>query len=180
MAHGYLMHEFLSPLSNKRTDEFGGTFENRVRFPLKVAGALRAIWPAHLPLFVRISCTDWVEGGWDLPQSIAFCRELKKIGVDLIDCSSGALVPHAKIPVGPGFQVPLAASIRKEVDIPTGAVGMITQPAQAEQIIATGQADVVFLAREMLRDPYWPLHAAHALGVDVPWPEQYERAKPHF
>jgi 2,4-dienoyl-CoA reductase-like NADH-dependent reductase (Old Yellow Enzyme family) len=180
MAHGYLLHEFLSPLSNKRTDEFGGVFENRVRFPLKVASALRAIWPAHLPLFVRISSTDWVEGGWDLSQSIDLCRELKKIGVDLIDCSSGALVPYAKIPVGPGFQVPFAASIRKEADIPTGSVGMITQPAQAEQIIATGQADAVLLAREMLRDPNWPLHAAHALGVDMPWPGQYERAKPHF
>ncbi len=179
MAHGYLLHEFLSPLSNKRTDEFGGPFENRIQFPLKVAAAVRGVWPSDLPLFVRISCTDWVEGGWDLPQSIEFCRKLKEIGVDLIDCSSGALVPHARIPVGPGFQVPFAAAIRKEAAVPTGAVGLITQPIQAEQIVATGQADAVFLAREMLRQPYWPLLAAHALHADVVWPDQYGRAKPH-
>lgn len=177
MAHGYLAHEFLSPLSNKRTDEFGGKLENRIRFPLEVARAARDVWPANRPLFVRISCTDWVAGGWDLAQSIAFSRRLKEVGVDLIDCSSGALVPDARIPAGPGFQVPFAAAIRKETGLPTGAVGMIIEPAQAEQIIATEQADAVLLAREMLRDPYWPLRAARALRVDVPWPVQYERAK---
>ncbi len=177
MAHGYLLHEFLSPISNHRRDKFGGSLDNRARFPLKVARAVRAVWPEHLPLFVRISCTDWVEGGWDLTQSIEFCRMLKQAGVDLIDCSSGALVPDAVIPAGPGFQVPFAASIRKEVGIATGAVGFITSPVQAEQITATGQADVVLLAREMLRQPYWPLYAARSLGVDVPWPEPYGRAK---
>jgi len=177
MAHGYLLHEFLSPISNQRQDDFGGTLNNRARFPLKVVRAVRAVWPEHLPLFVRISCTDWVEGGWDLVQSIEFCRMLKKTGVDLIDCSSGALVPDAVIPAGPGFQVPFASSIREEVGIATGAVGFITSPVQAEQITATGQADVILLAREMLRRPYWPLYAARCLGVDVPWPKQYERAK---
>ncbi len=177
MAHGYLMHEFLSPLSNRRTDEFGGAFDNRVRLPLRVAAALREIWPANRPVFVRISCTDWVEGGWDLEQSIEFCRKLKEIGIDLIDCSSGALVPYAKIPAGPGFQVPFAQEIRKRAGIPTGAVGFITRPEQAEQIVATGQADVVLLAREMLRRPYWALHAARALHADTAWPVQYERAK---
>ena len=177
MAHGYLLHEFLSPISNHREDRFGGSLENRVRFPLKVVRAVRAVWPEHLPLFVRISCTDWVEGGWDLDQSIKFCEMLKGEGVDLIDCSSGAMVPDAVIPAGPGFQVPFAASIRKEVGIATGAVGFITSPAQAEQITATGQADVVLLAREMLRNPYWPLQTAQSLRVDVPWPKQYLRAK---
>jgi len=179
MAHGYLLHEFLSPLSNKRADRYGGSFRNRVRFPLEVASALRGIWPGNLPLFVRISCTDWVEGGWDLEQSIEFCRSLKDIGVDLVDCSSGALVPYAKIPAGPGFQVPFAAAIRKSVGIATGAVGFITDPVQAEKIIAAGDADAVLLAREMLRQPYWPLHAAQALKAEIDWPKQYERAKPH-
>jgi len=177
MAHGYLLHEFLSPLSNHRQDQFGGTTENRTRFPLKVARAVRAVWPEHLPLFVRISCTDWVEGGWDLSQSIEFCRMLKQTGVDLIDCSSGGLVPDAVLPAGPGFQVPFSAAIKKEVAIATGAVGFITSPVQAEQITATGQADVILMAREMLRHPYWPMHAAGALGVDVPWPRQYDRAR---
>jgi len=178
MAHGYLLHEFLSPISNHRRDQFGGSLENRARFPLKVARAVRSVWPEHLPVFVRISCTDWVEGGWDLNQSIKFCRMLKQEGIDLIDCSSGAMVPDALIPAGPGFQVPFAASIRSEVGIATGAVGLITSPVQAEQITATGQADVILLAREMLRQPYWPLHAAQSLRADVPWPKQYERAKP--
>ncbi len=178
MAHGYLLHQFLSPLSNKRSDEFGGTFENRIRLPLMVAEAVRAVWPSRLPVFVRISCTDWVEGGWDLAQSIELCRKLKEAGVDLIDCSSGALVPDAKIPAGPGFQVPFAAAVRKEARMPTGAVGFITHPVQAEQIVATGQADVVLLAREMLRRPYWPLHAAQVLRADIAWPNQYQRAKP--
>ncbi|MDA8137270.1 MAG: NADH:flavin oxidoreductase/NADH oxidase [Desulfobacteraceae bacterium] len=177
MAHGYLLHEFLSPLSNHRGDAYGGTLQNRLRLPLRVAGQVRKLWPARLPLFVRISCTDWVEGGWDLTQSIQFCRELKALGVDLIDCSSAAVVPDAKVPVAPGFQVPLAAAIRKEAAMATGAVGLITSAVQAEQILATGQADVVLLAREMLRDPYWPLHAAKVLGVDIEWPRQYLRAK---
>jgi 2,4-dienoyl-CoA reductase-like NADH-dependent reductase (Old Yellow Enzyme family) len=178
MAHGYLLHEFLSPLSNRRIDEYGGSLENRMRFPLRVAEGVRKTWPDHLPLFVRISATDWVEGGWDLAQSIELSRRLKGIGIDLIDCSSGALAPKARIPAGPGFQVPFSAAIRKEAQISTGAVGFITHPVQAEQIVATGQADAILMAREFLRQPYWPLHAATALGVDIPWPEQYLRAKP--
>lgn len=178
MAHGYLLHEFLSPLSNQRADEFGGSFGNRIRFPLEVAKEIRQIWPENRPVFVRISCTDWVEGGWDLEQSIEFCRKLREIGVDLIDCSSGALVPYAKIPAGPGYQVPFSEAIRRNVGIATGAVGFITDPAQAEQIVSTGQADAVSLARELLRQPYWPLHAAQALHVNFPWPNQYERARP--
>jgi 2,4-dienoyl-CoA reductase-like NADH-dependent reductase (Old Yellow Enzyme family) len=177
MAHGYLLHEFLSPLSNHRKDDFGGSLENRERFPLKVAANVREVWPEPLPLFVRISCTDWVEGGWDLAQSIDFCRRLKDLGIDLIDCSSGGLVPGALIPAGPGYQTPFAAAIRREVGMPTGTVGYITEPVQAEQIVATGQADVVILAREMLRHPYWPLHAAWRLSADIPWPNQYRRAK---
>ena len=157
---------------------FGGPLDNRVRFPLNVARAVRAVWPERLPLFVRISCTDWVEGGWDFSQSIEFCKRLKQEGIDLIDCSSGGMVPDAVIPAGPGFQVPFAASIRKEVGIATGAVGVVTSAVQAEQITATGQADVVLLAREMLRNPYWPLQAAKSLRVDVPWPKQYDRGKP--
>jgi 2,4-dienoyl-CoA reductase-like NADH-dependent reductase (Old Yellow Enzyme family) len=177
MAHGYLLHEFLSPLSNHRTDDFGSSLENRFRFPLRIAKAVREVWPGDLPLFVRISSRDWVEGGWDLGQSVLLARRLKILGVDLIDCSAGFVIPDEPIPFGPGFQVPFAAAIRKELAIPTGAVGYITDPAQAEQIIATGQADAVFLARQMLRDPYWPLHAARSLGVDIPWPNQYMRAK---
>jgi 2,4-dienoyl-CoA reductase-like NADH-dependent reductase (Old Yellow Enzyme family) len=178
-AHGYLLHEFLSPLSNKRTDEYGGSLENRMRLPLHVARVVREIWPMRLPLLVRISATDWAPGGWDLAQSIEFSRALKIIGVDLIDCSSAALVADAKVPAGPGFQVPFAQAIRKEVAIATGAVGFITEPFQAEQIVATGQADAVLLARELLRDPYWPLHAAQKLGAAVDyWPKQYLRAKP--
>lgn len=177
MAHGYLLHEFLSPLSNHRKDDFGGPLENRWRFPLMVTENVREVWPESLPLFVRISCTDWVEGGWDLGQSIDFCGRLKDLGVDLIDCSSGGLVPDAVIPAGPGYHTPFSAAIRREAAIPTGAVGYITEPAQAEQIIATGRADVVLMAREMLRRPYWPLHAARALNVDIPWPVQYRRAR---
>lgn len=177
MAHGYLLHEFLSPLANQRTDEYGGNLENRLRLPLEIAQTVREVWPEELPLFVRISATDWVEGGWDLAQSIELSRRLKAIGVDLIDCSSGFVVPDAAIPFGPGFQTPFATAIRQHAEIATGTVGMILEPAQAEQIIATGLADAVFLARAMLRDPYWPLHAARALGVEIPWPLQYERAK---
>ena len=177
MAHGYLLHQFLSPLSNRREDEFGGSLENRLRLPLLVTEAVRAAWPAELPLLVRISATDWVPGGWDLEQSLVLCQELKARGVDLVDCSTGGLVPDAVIPAGPGFQVPFAAAVRAAVEIPTGAVGLITAPAQAEQIVATGQADAIFLARELLRHPHWPLDAAKALGVDLEWPAQYRRAK---
>lgn len=175
MAHGYLLHEFLSPLSNQRRDEYGGSFAARVRFPLEVAKAVRRVWPSHLPVFVRISATDWVEGGWDLSQSIELARLLKELGIDLVDCSSGGIVTGVKIPVAPGYQTPFAAAIRRETGIATGAVGMITEPEQAEQIIAGGEADAVLLARAMLRDPYWPLHAAKVLGVDVSWPVQYGR-----
>jgi len=177
MAHGYLLHEFLSPITNQRTDEYGGSLENRTRLPLAVAKTVRAIWPAERPVFVRLSATDWVNGGWDLEQSIQLARWLKELEIDLIDCSSGGLVADAKIPAGPGFQVPFAAAIRAKAGVPTGAVGLITEPYQAEQIIATGQADVVLLAREFLRDPHWPLHAARRLNVDLPWPKQYLRAK---
>ena len=178
MAHGYLLHEFLSPLANQRTDQYGGALENRMRLPLEVARTVRGIWPQHLPVLVRISCTDWTEGGWDLAQSVQFCGALKAVGIDLIDCSSGGLVRHARIPTGPGFQVPFAETIRREAGIATGAVGLITSPEQAEQIVATGQADAVFLGREMLRDPYWPLRAAGALREAIAWPVQYERARP--
>jgi len=177
MAHGYLLHEFLSPLSNHRKDECGGTLENRMRFPLRIAREVREIWPNDLPVFVRISATDWAEGGWDLAQSVELCRRLKDIGIDLIDCSSGGSVPYAVIPAGPGYQTPFATAIRKEVGIPTGTVGFITEPAQAEQIIATDLADAVVLARELLRNPYWPMQAAKALKVDPSWPVQYLRAK---
>ncbi len=177
MAHGYLLHEFLSPLANKREDDYGGSLDNRIRFPLRVAQAVRKQWSDELPLFVRISATDWVKGGWDIGQSIYLVLKLKEIGIDFIDCSSGLAVPNEKIPFGPGFQVPFAARIRADTGLATGSVGFITEPAQAEQIIATGQADAVLLARQMLRDPYWPLHAAKTLGVDVDWPNQYLRAK---
>jgi 2,4-dienoyl-CoA reductase-like NADH-dependent reductase (Old Yellow Enzyme family) len=177
MAHGYLLHEFLSPLANRRDDDYGGSLENRLRLPLRVTAAVREVWPANLPLLVRISATDWVEGGWDVEQSVTLCRELKALGVDLIDCSSGGMVPSATIPAGPGFQTPFAARIRHEVGMATGAVGLITAPMQAEHILRTGQADAVFLARELLRDPYWPLHAAKALHAEVEWPVQYQRAK---
>jgi len=177
MAHGYLLHEFLSPISNHRQDEFGGSLENRLKVPVKVAEIVRKNWPDTLPVFVRISATDWVEHGWDLAQSIAFSRKLRDAGVDLIDCSSGGLVPDAEIPSGPGFQVPFSAAIRREAKIATGAVGLIVNAQQAEQILVCGEADAIVLARAMLRDPYWPLTAAHDLGADIQWPVQYERAK---
>lgn len=177
MAHGYLLHEFLSPLANQRKDEFGGSLENRIRFPLRVAEAVRRSWPEDLPMFVRISAADWVKGGWDIEQSVFLCRKLREVGVDLVDCSSGLVVPDEHIPFGPGFQVPFSARIRSEVEIPTAAVGLITEAVQAEQIVANGEADALFLARQMLRDPYWPLHAAKSLGVEAPWPNQYLRAK---
>jgi 2,4-dienoyl-CoA reductase-like NADH-dependent reductase (Old Yellow Enzyme family) len=177
-AHGYLLHEFLSPLSNQRRDEFGGSLENRVRFPLEVARAVREAFPASLPVFVRISATDWVAGGWDLMQSIQLARRLKDAGVDLIDCSSGGLVADAVVPVAAGYQVPFATAIRREALIPTAAVGLITDPLQAEQVLVRGDADAVFIGRAFLRESQWPLHAAQALDVDVPWPVQYLRAKP--
>jgi 2,4-dienoyl-CoA reductase-like NADH-dependent reductase (Old Yellow Enzyme family) len=175
-AHGYLIHEFLSPLVNTRTDGYGGSFDNRVRLCLEVVDAVRAVWPERQPLFVRISATDWKEGGWDLDQSVALASRLRERGVDLVDCSSGGAVADAKITVGPGYQVPFAARVRRDARIATGAVGLITEAAQADAIIRDGQADCVFLARELLRDPYWPLHAADKLGVVVPWPPQYLRA----
>jgi 2,4-dienoyl-CoA reductase-like NADH-dependent reductase (Old Yellow Enzyme family) len=175
-AHGYLIHEFLSSLSNSRSDEYGGGFDNRIRFALEVTSAVREAWPERLPLFFRVSATDWVDGGWDLEQSIELSRRLKALGVDLIDASSGGVVPQAKIPVGPGYQVGFAEAIRKQAGIATGAVGMVTDPAQADTILATEQADLVFLAREMLRDPYWPRRAAKALDVKIAGPLQYGRA----
>ncbi|HUX28855.1 MAG TPA: NADH:flavin oxidoreductase/NADH oxidase [Terracidiphilus sp.] len=178
-AHGYLLHEFMSPLANERTDEYGGSFENRTRLVLEVVDTVRGAWPAHLPLFVRISATDWVDGGWNADESVKLARLFKEHGVDLVDASSGAVVPYAKIPVGPGFQVQFAARIRREAGIPSAAVGLITEPEQANGVIAEGEADLVFLAREMLRDPYWPVHAAAALGEKGSWPVQYLRAAPH-
>lgn len=175
-AHGYLLHQFLSPLANQRTDEYGGEFANRVRFPLEVIRAVRAAWPQELPVFVRISATDWVEGGWGPGQATQFAELMKTEGVDLVDTSSGGLSPAQKIPVGPGYQVAFAEQIRREIKVPTGAVGMITEPRQADQIIRSGQADLVLLARELLRDPYWPLRAAMELGQETPWPVQYARA----
>jgi 2,4-dienoyl-CoA reductase-like NADH-dependent reductase (Old Yellow Enzyme family) len=177
-AHGYLLHEFLSPLSNLRTDRYGGSFENRIRLLLEVVDAVRSVWPDRLPLFVRISATDWAEGGWNADESVALARVLRDHGVDLVDCSSGGNVADAKIPVAPGYQVDFAARIRREAGIATAAVGLITEPAQANAIVAEGRADFVFLARAMLRDPYWPLHAAAALGETVSWPKQYLRAAP--
>ncbi len=178
-AHGYLLHEFLSPLSNKRTDSYGGSLENRTRIVREVVTAVRKVWPDKYPLFLRISATDWAESGWDVEQSIALAEQVGPLGVDLIDCSTGGNLAKADIPVGPGYQVPFSEKIRARTGMRTGAVGMITSPAQAEQIVALGQADVVILAREMLRDPYWPLHAAAHFGEKASWPEQYLRAAPH-
>jgi 2,4-dienoyl-CoA reductase-like NADH-dependent reductase (Old Yellow Enzyme family) len=175
-AHGYLLHEFLSPLSNYREDEYGGSFENRTRLLQEVVQAVRQVWPEKYPLFVRISATDWIENGWDIEQSIALSSQLKLLNVDLIDCSSGGILPTAKVPVGPGYQTPFAERIRREAGIQTGAVGLITTPEQADHIIRTGQADMVLLARAMLREPYWPHRAAKQLGQDKNWPIQYDRA----
>jgi 2,4-dienoyl-CoA reductase-like NADH-dependent reductase (Old Yellow Enzyme family) len=175
-AHGYLAHEFLSPLSNHRTDEYGGSLENRMRFLVEVTEAVRAVWPAHLPLFVRISASDWKDGGWNIDESVELSKALKAKGADLIDCSSGGLIPDALIKPAPGFQVPFAERIRKEAGIATGAVGMITEPKQANDILRSERADIVLLAREFLRDPYWPLHAAKALGLKPEPPVQYARA----
>jgi 2,4-dienoyl-CoA reductase-like NADH-dependent reductase (Old Yellow Enzyme family) len=176
-AHGYLLHQFLSPLSNARTDRYGGSLENRTRLTREVATAVRGAAPDDVSVWVRISATDWVPDGWDLEQSIELARMLREIGVDLIDCSTGGLVPRAPIPVRPGYQVEFAARIRREAGIATGAVGLITTPEQANEIVASGEADVVLLARQLLRDPYWPLHAARALGALIDWPVQYERAR---
>jgi 2,4-dienoyl-CoA reductase-like NADH-dependent reductase (Old Yellow Enzyme family) len=177
-AHGYLFHQFLSPLSNQRSDSYGGSFENRIRFLIETTQAVRAIWPDKLPLTVRLSCTDWVEGGWDIEQSVELARQLKSNGVDLVDCSSGGSVPDAKIPVAPGFQVPFAERIRREANIATAAVGFITEPEQANEMVREGRADLVLLAREFLRDPYWPAHAARELNCKtaLPAPNQYARA----
>jgi 2,4-dienoyl-CoA reductase-like NADH-dependent reductase (Old Yellow Enzyme family) len=176
-AHGYLVHEFLSPLCNARDDEYGGSLENRMRLALRIAEEVRRRWPEELPLFVRISATDWAEGGWDIVQSVELAKRLRAVGVDLIDCSSGGAVAHAKIEIGPGYQVPFARAIRHEAGVATGAVGWITEPEQANAIVRDGSADAVLMARAFLRDPYWPLHAAKALGADVEWPVQYERAR---
>jgi 2,4-dienoyl-CoA reductase-like NADH-dependent reductase (Old Yellow Enzyme family) len=175
-AHGYLLHEFLSPLSNHRSDAYGGSFDNRIRLLCEVAQSVRSTWPANLPLFVRLSATDWADGGWDIEQSVELARRLALLGVDLVDCSSGGIVPGVRIPVAPGYQVEFAARVRRDAGIPTGAVGLITEPVQANEIIASGQADLVLLARELLRDPYWPLHAARKLGASPAWPAQYLRA----
>lgn len=175
-AHGYLLHQFLSPLSNHRTDGYGGSLENRMRLTREVAQAVRQAWPKNLPLFVRLSATDWAEGGWDIDQSVELARLLKTDGVDLIDCSSGGAVPHVKIPVGPGYQAPFAERIRRDAKIMTGAVGLITEPTQADQIVRDGRADLVLLAREQLRDPYWPRRAARELGHKLDAPAQYGRA----
>ena len=177
-AHGYLIHEFLSPLSNRREDEYGGSFENRTRLCREIVSAVRSAWPKELPLFVRISATDWVEGGWTIEESVKLATELKEMAVDLVDCSSGGNALHANIPVGPGYQTHFAARIRRETGIMTGAVGMITSPEQADHIIGTGQADAVIMAREFLRNPYWPLHAARELEQPIAWPVQYLRAGP--
>jgi 2,4-dienoyl-CoA reductase-like NADH-dependent reductase (Old Yellow Enzyme family) len=177
-AHGYLFHEFLSPLSNLRSDAYGGTFDNRIRFLCESVAMVRDALAERCPLFVRLSTTDWTEGGWDIEQSIELARRLKGLGVDVIDCSSGGNVEKAEIPVGAGYQVPFAQRIRREAAIATAAVGMITQAAQADQIVRNGEADIVLLARQLLRDPYWPLHAAQELGHAASWPVQYLRAGP--
>ncbi len=175
-AHGYLLHQFLSPLSNQRHDQYGGSFDNRVRFLLETVTAVRAVWPKELPLFVRVSATDWVDGGWSADETVALSRRLQELGVDLIDTSTGGNISYAVIPVGPGYQTSFATRIKNEANLPTGAVGIITDAAQAEHILRTGQADLIFLARELLRDPQWPLHAAKQLGDMVAWPPQYVRA----
>lgn len=175
-AHGYLLHEFLSPLSNRRQDEYGGPFENRTRFLRETVAAVRKVWPQKWPLFVRISASDWTEGGWNVEESVRLCRELKLLGADLIDVSSGGNVAHAKIPLVPGYQVPFAAQIRREAEIATGAVGLITEAQQAQEILAQDGADMIFIARESLRDPYWPRRAARELGQKIAGPKQYGRA----
>lgn len=176
-AHGYLLHSFYSPLSNHRTDEYGGSFDNRIRLLLEVTAAVQEVWPKDLPLFVRISATDWEDGGWTGTDSVQLALRLKEMGVDLIDCSTGGNTPAAKIPAGPLYQVPFAEQVKRGAGIATGAVGIITKPQEAEAILQQNQADLIIIAREFLRHPYFPLHAANELGVDVPWPDQYKRAK---
>jgi len=176
-AHGYLLHEFLSPLSNRRTDEYGGSFDNRIRIVCETVAAVRTVWPDTLPLVLRVSATDWVEGGWTIDETVELARRVGDLGVDLVDCSSGGNTPDAQIPVGPAYQTPFAARVRRETGVMSAAVGLITDAAQAEAIVATGQADIVLLARQELRDPYWPLHAARELGAEVDWPVQYVRAR---
>ena len=176
-AHGYLLAEFLSPLANRRADRWGGSFENRVRLLEEVVKAVRTRWPEHLPLLVRVSATEWAEGGWTPDDTVALARRLQGLGVDLLDCSSGGNLPKADIPVGPGYQTAFAARVRAETGLATGAVGLITAAAQADHVVRTGQADLVLLARELLRDPHWPLAAAAELGHEAPWPPQYARAK---
>ena len=177
-AHGYLLHQFLSPLSNRRTDAYGGGFENRTRLVREVVSAIRGVWPERLPLLIRLSATDWVEGGWNADETVELCRLLEGLGVDLVDVSSGGLVATATIPVGTGFQTEFAARVRREAGIPSAAVGLITSPAQADHVVRSGQADMVLLGREILRNPYWPLAAAQALGQAATWPVQYLRAAP--
>jgi 2,4-dienoyl-CoA reductase-like NADH-dependent reductase (Old Yellow Enzyme family) len=175
-AHGYLLHEFYSPLSNHRTDGYGGSFENRTRIVREVVSAVRSVWPERLPVFIRISASDWTEGGWDVEQAVRLAKDLKPMGVDLVDVSSGGNVPNAKIAIGPAYQTPFAAQIRAEAGIATGAVGLITEPKQAQEIVASGKADMILLARELLRDPYWPRRAAAELGREIAAPKQYLRA----
>jgi 2,4-dienoyl-CoA reductase-like NADH-dependent reductase (Old Yellow Enzyme family) len=177
-AHGYLIHQFLSPLSNHRADNYGGSFENRIRLLLEIVKAVQTEWPQNLPLFVRISATDWVDGGWDIDEAVKLSSILKQNGVDVIDCSSGGMVPYAKIPLAPGYQVAFAEQIKKETGILTGAVGLITEAQQAEDILVKGQADLIIIARASLRDPYFALHTAQVLVDDIEWPLQYKRAKP--
>ena len=176
-AHGYLLHEFLSPLSNHRTDRYGGSFDNRIRMVCETVAAVRGVWPDTLPLVLRVSATDWVDGGWTVDETVELARRVAELGVDMVDCSSGGNTPTAPIPVGPGYQVPFAERVRNEAGVMGAAVGLITDAAQADAIVATGQADIVLLARQELRDPYWPLHAARELGVEVAAPVQYERAR---
>jgi len=175
-AHGYLIHSFYSPVSNQRGDEYGGSFDNRIRFLIETVQAVRQVWPERLPLSVRISCTDWTPGGWSIEESIELARRLKMEGVDIIDCSSGGNLPNATVPTGPGYQVPLAEAIRRGAQIPVAAVGLLSAPTHVDEIIRNGRADVALLGREMLRDPYWPLHAAQALKQPMPTPNQYLRA----
>ena len=177
-AHGYLIHQFLSPLSNQRTDHYGGSFENRIRLLLQIIDSIKTVWPEDLPIFVRISATDWAEGGWNIDESVKLSLQLKEQKIDLIDVSTGGLVSYAKIPVGPAYQLPFASRIKKETGILTGTVGMITNAVQSETILINEDADLILMAREILRNPYFPLEAAHDLHEDVKWPIQYERSKP--
>ena len=176
-AHGYLIHEFLSPLTNKRTDAYGGSFDNRTRFARELVEAVRKVWPENLPLFMRISATDWIEGGWTPEESVELAKMVHALGVDLIDCSTGGISPNAKIPMGPGYQVPFSAKVKREARIPTGTVGLINEAKQAEEVLQSGDADLILMARQFLRDPYVPLHAAKELGGEIEWPLQYVRAK---